>query len=57
MSLREKDVWKLSYSELKEEKSRLDQIAMLDQGQSQRLDTIEKRLADYTSKAGVQTMY
>lgn len=57
MNLREKDVWKLSYSELKEEKARLDQIAWLDQGQSQRLDIIEERLQDFTSKASIQTMY
>jgi len=57
MGLKDKDVWELSYSELKEEKARLDQIAWLDQGQSQRLDIVEERLADFSSKASVQTMY
>lgn len=57
MSTRNKDVWELSYAELREEKSRLDQIAYLDQGQSNRLDIVEERLADISSESSTKQMF
>lgn len=57
MSLRDKDPMNMSYSQLREEKARLEQVAWLDQEQSNRLELVEDRLREFSSKSTVQTLY
>lgn len=55
--LRKQDPLNMSYSQLKEEKARLNQVAWLDQEQSNRLDLVNDRLREFSTKSSVQTMY